>query len=165
MAPNYKAEKRKEANRIRSSNFRNNKETPDQAERRKKNESIRSAERQRRIKFTGDNISQIIDIELEVNDHFPYISKMVNSDETINRAFRHIMKTKIGADEYLNKDIREQIGLNVESTSKTKTSDSILDEIHQPNICVCCDRFIIGTEEINWMNKKILLLNKKKKNP
>ncbi len=43
-----------------------------------------------------------------------------SNDEVIIRAFHHIMKPKIGADEYLNKDIREPIGLNVESASKTK---------------------------------------------
>jgi hypothetical protein len=88
---------------------------------------------------------------------------MVNNNDVINRAFRHIMKTQIGADEYLTKDIREHIGLNVESTSTTKCSDLLLDEIHQSNRCVCCDRFIIGTEELNWIAKKTLLANEKTK--
>ncbi len=45
----------------------------------------------------------IKELELEEDDKFPYISKMVRYEEPINRAFHHIMKTKIGADEYLTK--------------------------------------------------------------
>jgi len=137
-----------------------NKETPEQAVIRKKKESIRSAER-RKGKLSLDNISQKLNFNLEHEENFPYISKMVNNNDVIHRAFHHIMKTKIGADEYLTKDIREQIGLNVETTSTTKCSNPLLKEIHQSNICVCCDRFIIGTEELNWISKKILLTNKK----
>ncbi len=37
-----------------------------------------------------------------------------------------------------------------------------MKEIHQSNICVCCDRFIIGTEELNWISKKSLLTNKRR---
>ena len=74
MIPNDKAQKRKEANRIWSSNFRKNKETPEQADVRKKIESIRSAERWKR-KFTLDNISQKLSFNLENEENFPYISK------------------------------------------------------------------------------------------
>jgi hypothetical protein len=160
MTPNDKAQKRKEANRIRSSNLRKNKETPEQADIRRKKNSLRSAERRKR-KLSLDNISQKLNFNLEHEENFPYISKMVNNNDVIHRAFHHIMKTKIGSDEYLTKDIREQIGLNVETTSTTKCSNPLLKEIHQSNICVCCDRFIIGTEELNWISKTILLTNKK----
>ncbi len=47
MKPNDKDQKRKEADRIRQSNFRKYKETPEQAVIRKKKESIRSAERRK----------------------------------------------------------------------------------------------------------------------
>ena len=127
MIPNDKVQKRKEANRIRSSNFRKNKETPEQADIRKKNESIRSAERRKR-KFTLDNISKTLSFDLENEENFPYISKMVDDNDVINRAYHHLMKTKIGSDEYLTKDIREKIGLNMESTSTTKCSNLLLNE-------------------------------------
>ena len=99
MTPNDKDQKRKEANRIRQSNFRKNKETPEQAVIRKKKESIRSAER-RKGKLSLDDISQKLNFNLEYEENFPYISKMVNNNDVIHRAFHHIMKTKIGADEY-----------------------------------------------------------------
>ena len=103
MTLNDEAQKRKEANRIRSSNFRKNKETPEQADIRKKNDSIRYAER-RKGKVSLDDMSQKFNFNLEHEENFPYISKMVNNNDAIHRAFHHIMKTKIGADEYLTKD-------------------------------------------------------------
>ncbi len=65
---------------------------------------------------------------MENEENFPYISKTVNNNDVINRAYHHLMKTKIGSDEYLKKDIREQIGLNMESTSTTKCSNLLLNE-------------------------------------
>jgi hypothetical protein len=71
------------------------------------------------------------------------------------------MKTKIGVEEYLTKEMREKIGFNVDNISTSKTCVPLLERIHQSNVCVCCDRFIIGTEELNWINKKTLLAKKK----
>jgi hypothetical protein len=30
---------------------------------------------------------------------------------------------------------------------------------HQANVCVCCDRFITGTDEVRWISKQNLLVN------
>ena len=49
-------------------------------------------------------MSQKLNFNLEHEEKFPYISKVVNNNDAIHRAFHHIMKTKIGADEYLTKD-------------------------------------------------------------
>ncbi len=94
ITPNDKAQKKHEANRFRWSNFRKNKETPEQADIRKKNNSIRNAER-RKGKFSLDDISQNLNFNLEHEENFPYISKMVNNNDVIHRAFHHIMKTKL----------------------------------------------------------------------
>ena len=56
MKKNDKAQKRIEENKRRSSNYRKNKETPDQAERRKKNDMIRSAEKRKRKNLTAEHI-------------------------------------------------------------------------------------------------------------
>jgi hypothetical protein len=129
-------------------------ETPEQAKQRKKMEMKRSEERRKNQARKENNI--------EHDNTFPYISKMVQHEEPMKRAFHHIMKTQIGADEYLTKDMREKIGLNAENISMNKSNNPLLEQIHQSNICVCCDRFIIGTEELNWINKKTLLANKKR---
>ena len=99
-------------------------------------------------------------LELEENYQFPFISKMVNAEEPQTTAFYHIMKTKIEADEHLTKDVREKIGLNTRNVTTNGNISPLYDQIHQSNVCVCCDRFITGTEELNWINKKTLLSNR-----
>jgi hypothetical protein len=93
-------------------------------------------------------------LELEENYQIPFISKMVNFEEPQRSAFHHIMKTKIEADEHLTKDIREKVGLNAKHVTTNRNIRPLLEQIHQSNVWVCCDRFITGTEELNWINKK-----------
>jgi len=145
MKKNDKAQKRIEENKRRSSNYRKNKETPDQAERRKKNDMIRSAEKRKRKNLTAEHIVHnmqavlykynnnqrrkqknasrmaylrqnnniikplITELDLEKDYQFPYNSQSVQNEEPTHRAFHHIMKTQIGYDEYLTKDMREKI--------------------------------------------------------
>jgi hypothetical protein len=33
---------------------------------------------------------------------------------------------------------------------------------HQANVCVCCDRFITGTDEVRWISKRNLLVNQER---
>jgi hypothetical protein len=68
----------------------------------------------------------ITELDLEEDDQFPYISQLVEKEEPTHRAFHHIMKTQIGADEYLTKDMREKIGLNAEDISNKENKQSII---------------------------------------
>jgi hypothetical protein len=85
---------------------------------------------------------------------------MVNVEEPQRSAFYHIMKTKIEADEHLTKDIRDKIGLNTKNVTTNGNMRPLFNQIHQSNVCVCCDRFLTGTEELNWINKKTLIANR-----
>ena len=45
---------------------------------------------------------------------------------------------------------------------QTKIPDNESDEVHSANICVVCDRFIIGIQQINWLKSSELADNEKK---
>jgi hypothetical protein len=72
-----------------------------------------------------------------------------------------MMKIKIVHDELFSEEIRETITKNIgDPNNGTEVRIPIYEQGHQANVCVCCDRFIYGTEEINWMYKGILLQQK-----
>jgi hypothetical protein len=60
MATTNNEKEREDYSKIRKVNYRKNKETPDQAERRKYLNSIRSAKRRKKQKIKGENINQCI---------------------------------------------------------------------------------------------------------
>ena len=73
-----------------------------------------------------------------------------------------MMKTNIGNDELFSNEIRETINNVIRDPNNGKAIQiPIYEQCHQANVCVCCDRFICGTEEINWIHKGILLQQKR----
>jgi hypothetical protein len=77
------------------------------------------------------------------------------------KAFQHILKTRIGHNEQLSKEVLDFM----ENQRKFKDGDSsslipLYEQVHQANVCVCCDRFICGTDELCWIKKTTLLLQK-----
>jgi len=77
------------------------------------------------------------------------------------KAFHHILKTRIPHDEQLSHEI---LGF-IQKQGKIKGSgDSssfpLYEQCHQANVCVCCDNFISGTDELHWIKKTILLQQK-----
>jgi hypothetical protein len=74
------------------------------------------------------------------------------------KAFQHILKTRIGHNEQLSKEVLDFM----ENQRKFKDGDSsslipLYEQCHQANVCVCCDRFIFGTDELCWIKKTTLL--------
>jgi hypothetical protein len=47
-----------------------------------------------------------------------------------------------------------------DTNNGTEVQISILKQNHQANVCVCCDKFICGTEETYWIHTGILLQQK-----
>jgi hypothetical protein len=44
--------------------------------------------------------------------------------------------------------------------SGDSSSIPLNEQCHQANVCVCCDRFICGTDELNWIKKNTHLQQK-----
>jgi hypothetical protein len=91
----------------------------------------------------------------------PRISQFVEIMDSKAKAFHHILKTRIGHNEQLSKEVLDFM----ENKEKLKECDyssniPLYEQCHQANICVCCDRFICGTDELCWI-KKITLLQQK----
>jgi hypothetical protein len=128
-------------------------ETPEQAEIRRRN-NAENMVTQRSSSARNENIEQQTEV--------PLISRYVETEEAIQKAFHHMMKTKIGHDELFSDEIREAVTKVVgDSNNGTEVQIPIYEQCHQANVCVCCDRFICGTEEINWIHKGILLQQKR----
>ncbi len=91
----------------------------------------------------------------------PNISDSIEVKIATKKAFEHLMKTKIGANEKYPENILEQIK---EKISLPKNGQNIgipiYDQVHQANVCVICDRFITGTADIKWIKKNTLLQHK-----
>jgi hypothetical protein len=125
-------------------------ETPEQAhERREANLRSQSRHRERNA---NTRIKEMVSI--------PIISEFVEVMDSKAEAFHHILKIRIHHDEQLSKEILDFI----ESHEKIKgdgnsSTISLYEQCHQANICVCCDRFICGTDELCWI-KKILYFSK-----
>jgi hypothetical protein len=90
----------------------------------------------------------------------PRISEFVEVMDSKAKAFHHFLKTSIRHDEQLNKEILDFIERHEKIMGDGNSSTIPLHEqCHQANICVCCDRFIYGTDELCWI-KKILYFSK-----
>lgn len=77
-----------------------------------------------------------------MTNNVPTISKYVETEEPLQSAFSHLMKTTIGKNE-LNPN--------------QMINYPLLNHCHQANVCVVCDRFITGTADIKWIYKQTLL--------
>jgi len=113
-----------------------------------------------------NGISLLNEFEDEISEnersiHVPMITKNIEIENSVKKAFEHIMKTKIGQDETISDDIlqvihrsnsNEQNGRNIEIP--------LYDQLHQANVCIICDRFITGTADLNWIKKNTLIQHK-----
>ena len=131
-----------------------NMETPEQAECRRTNNARNMAFRR-----SSTTTIQINQNQIEV----PQISKNVETEEAKKKAFYHMMKTKIENDELFSDEIRETINNVIRDPNNEKAIQiPIYEQCHQANVCVCCDRFICGTEDIYWIHKGLLLQQKRR---
>jgi hypothetical protein len=72
------------------------------------------------------------------------------------------MKTKIHHDEKISKEILEKIQQKLSEKENGRNIEiPIYNQIHQANVCVVCDRFIIGTAKLHWIFKQTLLQHKR----
>ena len=86
--------------------------------------------------------------ELIDPDEVPDIAHFVETTESLKCAFEHLMKTRVKEDEH----IHASPGINF----------PLRGLCHQANVCVCCDRFITGTDEVRWISKRNLLVNQER---
>ena len=84
-------------------------------------------------------------------EEVPNISQYVETRESIISAYEHLMKTELKENEKIE-IVQMRPGVDF----------PLAGMCHQANVCVCCDRFIIGTSEIKWINKTVLLFNEKR---
>jgi hypothetical protein len=88
----------------------------------------------------------------------PRISEFVEVIQSTRNAFKHLMKTKVTHNEIFTDEVKDSIRLTSSSTEKfSSVTFPMYDQCHQANVCVCCDCFICGTEELLWINKCLLL--------
>ena len=93
----------------------------------------------------------------------PQISEFVEVIQSTRNAFKHLMKTKVTHNEIFTDEVKDSIRLTSSSTEKfSSVTFPMYDQCHQANVCVCCDRFICGTEELLWINKCLLLRQKQR---
>jgi hypothetical protein len=127
-------------------------ETPEQADIRRINNAKNMA--------SWRSSSERIRITQHQNE-LPLISRYVETKSAKQKAFSHMMKTKIGNDEVFLEEVWDTINKVIEDNNNgMELQIPIYEQCHQANVCVCCDRFICGTEEINWIHKRILLQQK-----
>jgi flagellar biosynthesis GTPase FlhF len=87
-------------------------------------------------------------VHSDSNADVPKISQFVETTESLKLAFEYLLKTKIGEDEQLP-----------EYLSSPGIHYPLKGMCHQANVCVCCDRFITGTNEVKWISKETLIRN------
>jgi hypothetical protein len=91
----------------------------------------------------------------------PQISEFVEVMDSKAKAFHHILKTRIHHDEQLSHEILDFIQKQDEIKGSGDSSTiPLYEQCHQANVCVCCDRFICGTDELYWIKKSTLLHQK-----
>ena len=92
------------------------------------------------------NQQPIESVHSDSNANVPNISQFVETTESLKSAFEYLLNTKIGEDE-----------LMPEYLSSPGIHFPLKGMCHQANVCVCCDRFITGTSEVEWISKVILI--------
>jgi hypothetical protein len=91
----------------------------------------------------------------------PRISEFVEVMGSKAKAFHHILKTRICHDEQLSHEILDFIQKQDKiKGSGDSSSIPLYEQCPQANVCVCCDRYICGTDELHWIKKNTLLQQK-----
>jgi hypothetical protein len=88
-------------------------------------------------------------------DVIPKISDKIEVHQAAKTAFMHLMKTKIGPDEEIPENLLDIIKNSLSKPQENVISHlPIYDQLHQANICVICDRYITGINDLYWIKKK-----------
>ena len=70
----------------------------------------------------------------------------------------HLMKTKIGPDEEIPENLLDIIENSLSTPQENVIPYlPIYDQLHQANVCVICDRYITGINDLYWIKKNTLL--------
>jgi hypothetical protein len=153
---------RKNSNSMHMALLRAN-QTPEQVQQRKEVNTRNMAElRAQRREGLSHNIGKCFDKEIS---SVPKISAFVETKESMKNAFHHLLKTRIGFGEQLSDDI-----LNFMKNKKNTVFDDmsnvlpIYEQVHQANVCVCCDWLMFGTEDLFWIKKSTLIQHKSRLN-
>jgi hypothetical protein len=89
------------------------------------------------------------------------ITKNIEIESSVKKAFEHIMKTEIGQDETIPDDLLQMIHQSLSTEQNGRNIEiPLYDQSHQANVCVICDRFITGAADLNWIKKNTLLQHK-----
>jgi hypothetical protein len=131
----------------------------DMKERRNMEMSEQAKFRRRRSQFGGINlVNRTSD---EDDEDVPLISQSIEVERSVEKAFEHLMKTKVGPDEKIPDELLEKINASLSSHKSEKSVQiPIYDQLHQANVYVICDHFITGTAELFWIHKSKLLQHK-----
>ena len=117
-----------------------------------KKKASREAHKDRLRRQVVRSANQSCDLGLdEIEEEVPNISQYVETRESIIAAYEHLMKTQLKENEKFE-SVQMRPGIDFPLAGMR----------HQANVCVCCDRFITGTNEIKWINKTVLLSNEKR---
>ncbi len=114
-------------------------------------------------KALADEIQETINANSRIKEmvSVPRISEFVEVTDSKAKAFHHILKTRIRHDEQLSHEILDFIQNQGKfKDSGDSSSIPLYEQCHQANVCVCCDRFICGTDELHWIKKTTLLQQK-----
>ncbi len=95
----------------------------------------------------------------------PKILAFLETKESMKNAFHHLLKTQIVFGEQLSEEMLNFMN-NKENTGFDDMSYvlPIYEQVHQANVCVCCDWFICGTEDLFWIKKSTLNQHKSRLN-
>ncbi len=116
-----------------------------------------------RANQTAAKIQETINANSRIEEmvSIPRISEFVEVTDSKAKAFHHILKTRIHHDEQLSHEILDFIQNQGKfKGSGDSSSIPLYEQCHQANVCVCCDRFICGTDELHWIKKTTLLQQK-----
>jgi hypothetical protein len=90
----------------------------------------------------------------------PRISEFVEITDSKAKAFHHILKTRIRHDEQLSHEMLDFIQKQGKiKGSGDSSSIPLYEQCHQANVCVCCDRLIVGLMNCIGL-RKLLSFNK-----
>jgi len=91
-------------------------------------------------------------------DVIPKISEKIEVYQAAKTAFMHLMKTKIGPDEEIPENLLDIIENSLLTPQENVIPHlPIYDQLHQANVCVICDRYITGINDLYWIKKNTLL--------
>jgi hypothetical protein len=108
---------------------------------------------QTRAKIQEKKIEEMVTI--------PQISEFVEVRDLKAKAFHYILKTRIHHDEQLSHEILDLIQKQDKIKGNGDSSNiPLYEQCYQANVCVCCDRFICGTDELHWIKKNTLIQQK-----